>query len=315
MSRLADLGEFGLIDKIAEKVESEVDEQVFKGIGDDCAVLKNGDRYTLLTADMLVEGDHFNLDWQTPWQIGWKCVVANVSDIAAMGGLPKWGLLSIAFPEDTTVSFVDELFEGIQVASEKYGLNIVGGDTTHGDDLTINLTIIGEVEEDHLCMRGDAEVGDKICVSGDLGKSWAGLELLRAGKEGYTDYYLQPECRLQFAREVAPTVNAMIDVSDGLASETTHISNESGLGAEIQKDKIPISKRTSKTGDELDKDPMWWALSGGEDFELVFTESPEKLDLLGNLDFIVVGEMIEEGLYLVNGGRKKLEGGYDHFSG
>ncbi len=314
MSRLADLGESGLIDKIAERLGSEDDEKVFKGIGDDCAVLKDREKYTLLTTDMLVEGDHFDRDWQTPWQIGWKSVVANVSDIAAMGGLPTYGLLSIAFPGDTTVSFTDDLFDGIKAASSEYGLKVVGGDTTHGDDLTINLTMIGEVEENYLCMRGDAEVGDKICVSGDLGKSWAGLELLRAGEEGYTDYYLRPECKLKYAREIAPHVNAMIDVSDGLASETTHISEESGIGAEIVKENIPISERTKRTGDQLNKDPYQWALSGGEDFELVFTVLPEKLDLLEEVDPIVVGEMIDEGLYLVDGERKRLKGGYDHFS-
>ncbi len=317
MNRLGDLGESGLIGKIKERLNSEADQRVFKGIGDDCAVLrgKDGKKYSLLTTDMLVEGDHFNLDWQTPRQIGWKTVVANVSDIAAMGGLPTWGLLSIAFPEDTTVSFTDELFEGIEAASSEYGLKIVGGDTTHGDNLTINLTILGEVEDDFLSMRGDADVGDMICVSGDLGKSWAGLELLRAGKKGYTDYYLRPECRLKYAREIAPDVNAMIDVSDGLASETTHISVESGLGAEIKKENIPISEKTRRTGERLNKDPLQWALSGGEDFELVFTVPPEKLDLLKDLDPIVVGDMIEEGLYLVDGERKKLKGGYDHFSG
>lgn len=314
MNELAALGEAGLIEKIEDKLGSGAEERVFKGIGDDCAVIKGDKKYTLLTTDMLVEGDHFNLGWQTPRQIGWKSVIVNISDIAAMGGLPTWGLLSIAFPDDITISFVDELFEGIEAACEKYNLNIIGGDTTHGDDLIINLTIVGEVEENLLCMRGDAEIGDLICVSGDLGKSWAGLELLRAGEEGYTEYYLQPECRLESARNIAPTINAMIDVSDGLASETARISDESGLGAEIQKDRIPISEKTRKTGEKLNKDPLQWALSGGEDFELVFTVPPEKLDLLENVDPTVVGEMIKDGLYLIDGERKKLEGGYDHFS-
>ncbi|MEF8873426.1 MAG: thiamine-phosphate kinase [Candidatus Thermoplasmatota archaeon] len=315
--KLSTIGESGLITRIAEMLERFDDKELFKGVGDDCAVLKdrcNG-KYRLLTTDMLVEGDHFDRGWQDPWQIGWKSVIANLSDIAAMGGLPRWGLISIAFPEDTTIPFTEELFEGMVSASDEYGLKLVGGDTTHGDSLIINIALIGEVEEENLCMRGDAEIGDLICVSGDLGKSWAGLELFRAGKEGYTDYYLQPDCRLDLGRELAPRVNAIIDVSDGLASEVIHISEESGVGAEIEKDKIPISEKTRETGEVLDKDPLKWALSGGEDFELVFTLPPDRLKKVEKFDPIVVGEVIDEGLYLIDedGKRNNLEGGYDHF--
>ncbi len=316
--KLSTIGESGLISMIADTLERFDDEELFKGIGDDCAVLKNrcDENYTLLTTDMLVEGDHFDRDWQDPWQIGWKSIIVNISDIAAMGGLPRWGLISIAFPEDTTVSFTEELFRGMVSASDKHGLKLVGGDTTHGDSLIINIALIGEVEEENLCMRRDAETGDLICVSGDLGKSWAGLELFRSGKKGYTEYYLKPECRLELGRELAPYVNAMIDVSDGLASEVIHISEESGVGAEIEKSKVPISERTKETGELLGKDPLKWALSGGEDFELVFTIPPDRLDRIEKFEPIVVGRIIEEGLYLIHddGRKDRLEGGYDHFA-
>ncbi|MFW6195943.1 MAG: thiamine-phosphate kinase [Thermoplasmatota archaeon] len=311
MTDISDVGEFGLIEKIAERVKAK--EGLYKGIGDDCAVLENESDYTLLTTDMLVSGDHFNRDWHSPWQIGWKSIVVNVSDIAAMGGYPEWGLVSIALPDDVDYEYVDEIFKGMIEASEKYNLSIIGGDTTHGDLLVINITLIGTVENENLCMRSDAEVGDLICVSGDLGKSWAGLDLFRAGKEGYTDFYLQPDCRLDLARKLAPHVNAMIDVSDGLASEVNHICDESGVGASVEKDKVPISDKTRETGKGLNKDPMFWALSGGEDFELVFTISKENFDEIKDTKPIIVGEITEEGRYLLNGEKKPLEGGYKHF--
>ncbi|MEF8835400.1 MAG: thiamine-phosphate kinase [Candidatus Thermoplasmatota archaeon] len=312
MNKLSDIGEFGLIQKIANKFQA--DESVFKRIGDDCAVLENEDDYTLMTTDMLVEGDHFNLDWHTPWQIGWKSVIVNISDIAAMGGLPQWGLVSIAFPDDVEVDLAERIFDGMAEASEKHGLKMIGGDTTHGDLLTINVAVIGRVEKENLCMRGDAEIGDLICVSDDLGKSWAGLELFRAGKEGYTDYYLRPRCRLETAREISPYVNAMIDVSDGLSSEVRHICEESGTGAEIEKKKVPISEKTRKTGEKLNIDPMKWALYGGEDFELVFTIPEDRIAEIEKADPIVVGKIKEGGMYIINGEKKELGEGYDHFS-
>jgi len=311
MTDISDVGEFGLIERIARKVKKR--EDLVKGIGDDCAVLEDGEDYTLLTTDMLVSGDHFNRNWHTPWQIGWKSMIANVSDIAAMGGYPEWCLVSIALPDDIDYEYVDSIFKGMIDASEKYDLSIIGGDTTHGDLLVINITLLGTVEKDNICFRGDAEVGDLICLTGDLGKSWAGLELLRAGKKGYTDFHLQPDCRLDIGRELAPYVNAMIDVSDGLASEVNHICDESNVGAEVEKNKVPISEKTKQAGELLDKDPMFWALSGGEDFELVFTIPEDRFDEIKGTNPIVVGRITKEGRYLLNGDKKSLEGGYKHF--
>lgn len=309
--KIDELGEFGLIDRLAERVEDK--EGLIKGIGDDCAVLEDGDTYNLMTTDMLVSGDHFNRDWHTPKQIGSKSIVVNISDIAAMGGYPEWGLISIALPDDIDVEYIDEIYSGMLEASKEYDLTIIGGDTTHGDILVINVVVIGKVEKENLCLRGDAEVGDFVCVTGDLGKSWAGLDLLRAGKEGYTGYHLEPKCRLEEGRKLAPHVNAMIDVSDGLASEVNHICRESNVGALIDKDKVPISEKTKGAARTLDKDPMFWALSGGEDFELVFTIPKEKISLIQEIDHVIVGEITEEGVYLVDGEKTELKGGYDHF--
>ncbi len=315
MTEIKDIGEFGLIDRLKEKIGD--DEGVVKGIGDDCAVLEGDHEYTLLTTDMLVSGDHFNREWQSPWQIGWKSIVVNVSDIASMGGLPKWALVSMALPDDVSVEYIDEIFGGMINASDEYDLSIIGGDTTHGDLLVINVALIGEVEKEDLSMRGDAEVGDVICVTGDVGKSWAGLELLRAGKEGYTDFYLEPCCRLDISGKLAPFVNAMIDVSDGVASEVGHICEESGVGAEVYEEKIPISDKTKEAGKMLGKDPMFWALSGGEDFELLFTIDEEKIDSIDGIDYTIIGKITERGVFLVDedGEKSKLKGGYDHFSG
>lgn len=313
MTKLSELGEFNLIKKISQRFDN--DEDLFKGIGDDCAVTKYDDNiYQLFTTDMLVEGDHFNREWQSPYQIGWKSIIVNISDIAAMGGYPKWGLVSIAFPSDTELEFANGIFDGMREASTEHDMSIIGGDTTHGDRLVINVAIVGEVERENLSLRSDAERGDLICVTGDLGKSWAGLELFRAEKEGYTDYYLNPQCRLEEARKLAPHVNAMIDVSDGLASEVNHICDESEVGAEVSKEKVPISDKTKKTGKKLDIEPMKWALGGGEDFELVFTIEPEGLKQIPDIESTVVGEITEKGRYLIDGEKKELGGGYDHFN-
>ncbi len=311
MTDLSELGEFGLISRLASKVG--IGRSVVKGIGDDCAVLDGDKYYTLITTDMLVSGDHFNRKWHTPEQIGKKSMVVNVSDIASMGGYPVWALVSMALPDDVDLEYIDSLFEGMIEISKKYDFYIIGGDTTHGDLLVINVVIIGEVEKENLCLRSDAKVGDMIAVTGDLGKSWAGLELLRSDKKGYTEFHLEPTCRLEEGRKLAPYVNAMIDVSDGLASEVLHICEESGVGAEIYEEKVPISKQTKEAGDTLDKDPLFWALSGGEDFELLFTFSKDDWKKIEKINPIVVGKIIKEGKYLLNGERKELKGGYDHF--
>jgi thiamine-monophosphate kinase len=266
---------------------------------------------------MLVCGDHFRLDWMTPKQVGAKAVEANVSDIASMGGLPKYALVSIALPEDAEIEMVGELYAGMRKAAAKYGLEIVGGNTTHSRTMTIDLSIIGFVEKDRLTLRSGAKVGDLICTTGDLGKSTAGLELLRARKKGYTQYYKNPKCRLREARKIAEHANSMIDVSDGLASEVGHICKMSGVGAEVYAEKIPISAKTRAAARAVGKNPLNYALHGGEDYELVFTVPKSKLKKIKvACPITVVGRILPKkaGRWLLEGGKTKpLGGGFDHF--
>lgn len=309
-------GEFALIDLIAREVR---DKNVVAGIGDDCAVIRYDKRRHLLwTVDMMVEGDHFRLDWMTPRQVGVKAVEANVSDVAAMGGLPKYALASIALPDDTQIEFVSGLYRGMRASAKKHGLNIVGGNTTHSRTLTIDFTLIGFVEKDRMTLRSGAREGDLICVTGDLGKSRAGLELLLAGKKGYTSAYLNPRCRLFEGREIARHATSMIDVSDGLASEVGRVCSMSGVGAEVCARDVPVSAKTRKAAEAVGKDALDYALRGGEDYELVFTVPEKKLGKIKvKCPVTVVGRILpkKEGLTLVDedGGRTPLGGGYDHF--
>ncbi|MFH1836379.1 MAG: thiamine-phosphate kinase, partial [Methanobacteriota archaeon] len=201
---------------------------------------------------------------------------------------------------------------------EKYGLEIVGGNTTHSKTLTIDFTLLGVVEKNFLTLRSGACVGDLICVTGDLGKSRAGLELLLSGKKGYIDAYLNPRCRLFEAREIAGYANSMIDVSDGLASEVNHICQMSGVGAEVYEKEIPISEKTRKAAESLSKNSLEYALQGGEDYELVFTVSEKKYSKINvECPVSVVGKILPEssGTNLIDskGVKKPLGGGYDHF--
>lgn len=309
-------GEFKLIDLISKNTSNP---DVIVGIGDDCAVLKYSEKEHLLwTVDMMVDGDHFRTDWMTGGQVGAKTVESNVSDIAAMGGLPKYALVSIALTDDTPIEFVEELYGGMRLCGKKYGLEIVGGNTTHSKTLTIDFTLLGVVEEKKLTLRSGARVGDLICVTGDLGKSRVGLELLLAGKTGFTDAYLNPSCRLFEAREIAGYANSMIDVSDGLASEVNHICQMSGVGAKVYEKEIPILEKTRKAAESLGKNPLEYALHGGEDYELVFTVSAEKYGKMNvECPTSVVGKILPEssGTNLIDpkGVKKPLGGGYDHF--
>lgn len=309
-------GEFALIDLIKRKPR---DSRVVVGIGDDTAVIEyDRKRFMLWTVDMQVEGDHFNTSWSTPRQIGRKAMEVNVSDIAAMGGFPKYALVSISLPQETQMEFVEEVYRGMRDACRAYGFEIVGGNTTHGVKTVIDISIIGFVEKNRLCLRSDAKVNDLICVTGDLGESAAGLEALKAGLEDAdVRGHLEPRCRLREAREIAKHANALIDVSDGLASEVKHICDMSKTGAVVYRDAIPISRNTRLLAGRLKKDPYGFALHGGEDFELVFTIPEGKLHKIKlKCPVTVVGRILEKkrGVCLTdNGKRIPLEGGYDHF--
>ncbi|MFC1690770.1 thiamine-phosphate kinase [Nanoarchaeota archaeon] len=315
-------GEFALINRVTKKVKNR---KVIVGIGDDCAVIeKDAKKYTVITTDMLVENDHFRLDWATPLQVGKKAMEANVSDVASMGGMPKYALVSLSLTPKTSVEIIDELYKGFYSVAKKYGFDIIGGDMTHGSEMTISITIIGEVEKNKLALRSNAKPGELILVTGVLGGSTAGLELLLKDKNNLKkrkkllEYHLNPTCRLKKARHlVGLGVKCMIDVSDGLASEVKHICEMSKTGAVIFKDCIPLDKSTRKAAEIVSKDPYDFALSGGEDFELVFTLSKKNYEKNKSKlrDCFVVGKILDKkkGIYLFDGVKKELAGGYDHF--
>jgi len=312
-------GEFALIRRITDKEFG--DSAVIKGVGDDCAVIDHTkDRYLLVTTDMMVENDHFNLEWQSPFQVGMKLTEANVSDILAMGGTPKYAFVSLSLKKETEVDFVEALYRGLKTSAERHGVVILGGDTTHGSEYTLNMALLGEVDKSMLRLRSMAQPDDLICVTGTLGGSDAGLKLLRSGKPGSTSKHLEPRCRSENeARAIAEYAHAMIDVSDGLASEVSHICEESCLGAEVYYEKIPISESTIEAGRRLSIEPQDFALYGGEDFELVFTIPEANLGSLRKRfsDFTVVGKMLPEkqGIYLLKGKeRLRMMRGYDHFA-
>ncbi len=317
-------GEFELIKRIAGKKIK--DARVAKGIGDDAAVLRyESGKYLLFASDMLVENNHFRIGWHSPRQIGKKLMESNVSDIVAMGGVPKYALVSLALKKETSVEFVEELYRGLHASAARHGVAIVGGDTTRGMEYAFNVALIGEVEKSFLRLRSGAKVGDLICVTGDLGKSAAGLRVLEkygrpvARIKKYIKRHLEPVARsAEECRIIAKNASAMVDVSDGLASEVRHICEESGVGARIEWKGIPVSKTTTEAAKMTESSPQELALYGGEDFEIVFTISAKNLKKLRKKfkDFSVVGEVLpkKKGIYLVKNGKHiPLGRGFDHF--
>ena len=269
---------------------------------------------------MMVENDHFCLKWQTPFQVGMKLMEVNVSDIISMGGEPEHAFLSMSLTKDTQVEFIEEFYRGLYSSAKEHGVTLLGGDTTHGTEYVFNLTLLGKVCPSGLRLRSMAKVGDVICVTGMLGGSTAGLKLLLKNKSGYLKDHLEPKSRtVNEGRMIASFANAMIDVSDGLGSEVTHICNNSNVGAVINHNSIPISRNTIISGETVKMDPYDFALYGGEDFEIVFTIEKNKINELKKIftDFNEVGEILplEKGIYINKNGQKlKVEKGYNHFA-
>ena len=310
--KVKDIGEFGLIDRITRKSK---DKSVLVGIGDDAAVVKT-EGLQVLTTDCLVEGDHFRTDWFSAKQIGMKAIEINISDIAAMGAIPKYVLVSLALPKDLDVKFVEEMYQGMWDSCDKYKIDIIGGNMTRSNQIVISITMIGEADKKNLSLRSGANPGDLIFVSGHLGNGKAGLRLFQENLKGFEKVrksYLEPKAQLDRALKIAPYINSMIDVSDGLAPEIRHICDESKCGAIIYKDKIPIDDEVRDVAKALDEDEYDYALFGGEDFELVYTVSKDNLDKVNGF---LVGAITEnkEALLSFKGKEKKLsESGYDHF--
>lgn len=330
-TELSSLGEFGLIDHIASTVELKNPESI-KGIGDDAAIIDNGAEMTVVTTDMLVEGVHFDLTFQPLKHLGYKAVTVNLSDIYAMNASPKQIVVGIAISNRFSLEAIEELYQGIQMACDKYSVDLVGGDTTSSTSgLVISVTAIGKGKKEDLVYRNGAGVGDLICVSGDLGGAYVGLQLLEREKKIFlenpkiqpdlsnADYILErqlkPEPRKDIVgklKQVDVHPTAMIDISDGLSSEVMHICKQSGTGCVLYEDKFPIDQQTYEKAREFNLDPTVCALSGGEDYELLFTIKQadyEKMRM--HLDISIVGHMVakEEGLHLVDksGNQVKLQ--------
>lgn len=287
---LADLGEFGLIRRIEESVELR-NASTIKGIGDDAAVISAAGKHQVVTTDLLLEGIHFDLTYCPLKHLGYKSVAVNLSDVYAMNATPKQITVSIGVSSKFTLKAIDELYSGILLACERYGVDLVGGDTsTSMTGLTISITAIGEADADKIVYRSGACENDIVCVTGDLGAAYMGLQLLEREKhvldgngvgrpdfDGF-DYILErqlkPEPRadvIDFLRKIDVVPTAMMDISDGLSSEMLHICNSSKVGCRIYEEKIPIDHVTRNMADELNFNPVIAALNGGEDYELLFT--------------------------------------------
>jgi len=312
-TEISELGEFGLIERLTKNIRHVQPSTIF-GVGDDAAVIGDGDRPMVVTTDLLLEGVHFDLMYYPLKHLGYKSVVVNLSDIYAMNALPKQITVSLALSNRFSVEAVDEIYAGIYTACERYGVDLVGGDTTASPrGLFISVTAIGQGERDKLTFRHTARKGDLVCITGDLGAAYLGLQILEREKQLYLsdphiqpnleekDYLvgrqLKPEARRdmieQFAKAgLVPT--AMIDISDGLASDLFHICKRSGLGAFIEESGVPIHPDAQMQALEFKLDPITCALSGGEDYELLFTIDPQDIDKIKYLpDIYIAGEMTD----------------------
>lgn len=327
-TQISEIGEFGLIDRLTEGLQIK-NESTKKGVGDDAAVMSYGSKNIVLSTDLLTEGIHFNLMYVPLKHLGYKSVIVNLSDVCAMNARPRQITVSVALSGKFSVEAVEELYSGIKLACDNYGVDLVGGDTTSSlTGLTISVSVVGDADAEHLVYRNGARPGDLLCVTGDLGGAYMGLQLLERENEvfkvndqmqprleGY-DYILgrqlKPEARLDIVDafeklKIRPT--SMIDVSDGLSSEIMHICRQSGTGCLLHEGKIPIDEQTRKLADEMNINPLVAALNGGEDYELLFTLAAEEVHKLKNdPDFTIIGEITEaaEGINLLTTGGSRL---------
>jgi thiamine-monophosphate kinase len=326
---ISDLGEFGLIDRLTNKIKLKNNSSI-KGVGDDAAVLDFKNKQLVVTTDLLTEGVHFNLMYVPLKYLGYKSIVANLSDVVAMNAIPRQVTVSIAISSKLSVEAIEELYEGIYLACNKYGVDLVGGDTTSSlTGLTISITAIGEANKDDLVYRSGAQKTDLICVTGDLGGAYMGLQLLERENEVFKvnnqmkpqlsghDYILgrqlKPEARtdmIKIFKEMKIKPTSMIDISDGLSSEIKHICKESHVGAKIYEDKISLDNDTKMMALEFNINPLVAALNGGEDYELLFTASIEEFEKIKNHpDITIIGHIVDEseGAVLVTNAGSEIE--------
>lgn len=318
MTDISTLGEFGLIDRMTEGLELR-NASTLRGVGDDCAVLQYSSeaadpRRLLVTTDMLMEGIHFDLTYTPLKHLGYKAAMVNLSDVYAMNGTPRQLLVSIAVGRRFKVEHLDELYAGIRLACERYGVDIVGGDTTTSlTGLAISITCIGEAQAEEIVYRSGAKDTDLICVSGNLGAAYMGLQLMErekrifesqksnpetaaqpdfSGREYLIERLLKPEARrdiIQRLHEAGIRPTSMMDISDGLSSEAMHICKQSHTGCRIYEERIPIDYQTAVTAEEFNMNVYTAALNGGEDYELLFTvplTDHEKMEQLDDIKVI-----------------------------
>ncbi len=313
-TEISTLGEFGLIEHLTKNIEHQ-NASTILGVGDDAAVIDHFGKQTVVTTDLLIEGVHFDLMYTPLKHLGYKSVVVNLSDIYAMNATPTQITMSLAFSNRFSLEAVEELYEGIYAACDEYGVDLIGGDTTSSTrGLVISVTALGEVAPDQYVKRSTAKVNDLICVSGYLGGAYLGLLLLEREKKIYLETkgvqpdledrayivgrLLKPEARKDiiafFEKEkIVPT--SMMDISDGLSSEVLHICKQSNVGAVLYEDKFPIHPDTKEFAYKLEIDPTACALSGGEDYELLFTLKQSDYDKLTNVEGIsIIGYIAEQ---------------------
>ena len=323
LTEISSLGEFGLIKKLTEGLHSPINSSTLTGIGDDCAVVRFCENETVVTTDLLLEGVHFDLTYVPLKHLGYKAVIVNLSDIYAMNAFPRQITVSLGISSRFAVEHIEELYEGIKLACKIYGVDVIGGDTSASrQGLVISITAIGEAPAGKIVYRSGARATDLICVSGDLGAAYMGLQLLErekvasagrkdfvpdfGGKEYIVERQLKPEARKDIIEElgkmgIIPT--SMMDVSDGLSSELLHICKSSKVGCRVYEERIPIDYQTAVMAEELNMNLLTAAMNGGEDYELLFTVPLHLHDEIKKLKGIsVIGHITkeEDGCYLVS---------------
>lgn len=325
MTDISTLGEFGLIRHLTKDIKN-TNESTLKGVGDDCAVLSYPNKKVLITSDMLMEGVHFDLVYTPLKHLGYKAAQVNFSDVYAMNGTPRQLVVNLALSRRFSIEATEDLYAGIRLACERHGVDLVGGDTCSSlTGLAISITCIGEADESDIVYRNGAQENDLICVSGNLGAAYLGLQLMErekrvfesqpkgaeaaqpdfAGREYLIERFLKPEARRDIPEtlhkaQIHPT--AMMDVSDGLSSELLHICKQSNCGCRIYEDRLPLDCQTAAAAEEFNLNVTTCALNGGEDYELLFTAPLSEYDKLKAIDDIsIIGAITkkEEGAQLV----------------
>ena len=338
-TELSELGEFGLIEHLTKNFPIS-NESTKLGVGDDAAVFSLGENLGLISTDMLVEGVHFDLSYVPLQHLGYKAVAVNVSDIAAMNAKTEQVTVNIALSNRISLQAIDALYAGIRSACEKYGVDLVGGDTSSSKSgLFLSITALGKGNENKIVKRSGASKGDIICATGDLGGAFVGLQILEREKQVFLanpnmqpelDKYnyivgrqLKPEARMDIVHELSEkgvVPSAMIDISDGLASELIHIAKQSKCGMRVYEDKLPIDKQTYDTAVELNMDPITCVLNGGEDYELLFTIKQEdfpKVEKHDDIHFIGYVTDEEDGCELITKNKNVVPitaQGFNHLS-